>query len=289
LNNPIAKLVLLILTQYVNGYGDCFVGLKHLAEDCDLDVRTVRSRLDWLENIAKVIRRYPQFIDADGTRNTQRRGRQTTDLIRLLIEGVEQSSTEFEDEFRGSPDDPPRGDVRGDVGSDIYVSPPNKNLNMNMNYARSRSRAKAPAPARGKAIDSDPFDFVCHGTRWWRALEALDPDHMSKVPKNYYGVGKDANHTGWWFRRSQIKAALHHVNATGPPDDDSATDDATERNRDGEDDASDTRQLAASLRNTAQSLDDRASDRAGRGAPANGGSGDGHAAGMVRAANTAGS
>jgi hypothetical protein len=129
---------------------------------------------------------------------------------------------------------------------------------MNMNHAR-RARAKAHA-ARGKVVDSDPFDFVYHGTRWWRALEALDPDHMSKVPKNYYGVGKDANHTGWWFRRSQIKAALHHVNATGPPDDDSATN-QTEPNRDSDDDT--TRQSAASLRSAAQSLADRANHRTG--------------------------
>jgi len=84
LGNPYAKLVLSMLTIYVNGEGACFVGIGALAEDCELATETVRRRLAWLESIGAVLR-VPQWLDEHGRRNSDGRGKRTTDEIRLLV------------------------------------------------------------------------------------------------------------------------------------------------------------------------------------------------------------
>jgi hypothetical protein len=80
---------------------------------------------------------------------------------------------------------------------------------------RVRARAEGRAPARQKE-GVEPYDFVCHGTRQWRALVALDPDRMAVSPIRH-GVGDHANHTGFWFPRSLIQKALHEVAAARDP------------------------------------------------------------------------
>jgi hypothetical protein len=69
LNNPHAKLVLSMLSQYVNGDGICWVGIPSLAEDCELAVNTVRGRLAWLEEIGAIARK-PQWLDEFGRRKS---------------------------------------------------------------------------------------------------------------------------------------------------------------------------------------------------------------------------
>lgn len=86
LGNPHAKYVLCMLTLYVNGEGSCFVGAGQLAEDCELAIETVRKRLAFLEQIGAVAR-FAQWLDEHGRRNSDGRGRRTSDDIRLLIDG----------------------------------------------------------------------------------------------------------------------------------------------------------------------------------------------------------
>lgn len=105
LGNSFAKLILCMLALYVNGDGLCFVGVEHLAEDCELDTKTVRRRLQWLEDVAGVIEREPQWLAADGTRNSKGVGRRTTDTIRLLIGNGEGNSSDGD-----GPVSPPPGD-----------------------------------------------------------------------------------------------------------------------------------------------------------------------------------
>lgn len=85
LRNPYAKLVLCMITQYVQGDGTCFVGIKGLADDCELADETVRRRLAWLETVG-AITRLPQWLDENGRRNGDGRGKRTTDEIRLMFE-----------------------------------------------------------------------------------------------------------------------------------------------------------------------------------------------------------
>jgi Helix-turn-helix domain len=84
LNNPNAKTVLRALALYVNGDGTCFVGIEQLAEDTDLSADTVRRRLVWLEQIGAIVR-LPQWLDENGRRNGDGKGKRTSDEIRLLL------------------------------------------------------------------------------------------------------------------------------------------------------------------------------------------------------------
>lgn len=84
LRNPYAKLLLCMLTQYVNGEGICFVAISTLAEDCELSQGTIRSRLAWLETVG-AIARFPQWVDTAGKRNSDGRGKRTSDEIRLIL------------------------------------------------------------------------------------------------------------------------------------------------------------------------------------------------------------
>jgi hypothetical protein len=84
LSNPNGKSVLRGLAIYANSEGVCFVGIDQLAEDTDLSADTVRRRLVWLEQIG-AIARLPQWLDANGRRNGEGRGKRTSDEIRLLL------------------------------------------------------------------------------------------------------------------------------------------------------------------------------------------------------------
>ncbi|MGY4259740.1 hypothetical protein ACVI1L_006808 [Bradyrhizobium sp. USDA 4516] len=85
LGNPYAKSVLRAIGQYVDGDGLCWVGIPSLASDCDLSQDTVRRRLAWLEEVG-AIGRAAQWLDENGRRNGEGRGKRTTDLIRLLVD-----------------------------------------------------------------------------------------------------------------------------------------------------------------------------------------------------------
>lgn len=88
LNNPHAKLTLSMLSLYVDGDGYCFVAIPTLAFDTELSSQTVRSRLQWLEQVGAIVR-LPQWIDEYGRRNGEARGKRTSDLIRLMIDDDE--------------------------------------------------------------------------------------------------------------------------------------------------------------------------------------------------------
>ncbi|WP_257164781.1 helix-turn-helix domain-containing protein [Bradyrhizobium sp. SRS-191] len=85
LGNIQAKMVLSMLALYVDGDGVCFVGIPTLAEDCELSADTVRRRLSWLDEIG-AIRRTAQWLDSCGNRNTEGRGKRTSDKIKLLYD-----------------------------------------------------------------------------------------------------------------------------------------------------------------------------------------------------------
>ena len=85
LNNPNAKTVLRALALYIDGEGRAFVGIDQLSEDTDLSADTVRRRLVWLEQVGAIVR-LPQWLDANGMRNGEGRGKRTTDLIGLLVQ-----------------------------------------------------------------------------------------------------------------------------------------------------------------------------------------------------------
>lgn len=124
LGNPHAKLVLCMLTQYVNGAGVCWVSIPQLSEDCELAINTVRNRLTWLEDVG-AINRLPRYIDEYGRRTDKRGGKRTTDDIVLLIDAeIDRSEGENdadEGDNSGEISPPPGG---GLTSRETTVSPP---------------------------------------------------------------------------------------------------------------------------------------------------------------------
>ena len=217
LYNPLAKLLLCMLAGYVNGDGECWVGLNALAEDCDCDRKTIVNRLNFLQSRGLIIRKR-QWLSLGGDRNSEGRGKPTTDLIKLEIDVEDISTTDVKE-------------VSGPIGTESgppAVRQPSASVGIQagsvnepepeIRKTRVRARAEGRAPARQEV--EDPIQFVCHGTRQWRALVALDPHGMARKPVKR-GVGQHANHTGWYFPRSLIQKALDDVAvARGPPVDD---------------------------------------------------------------------
>ncbi|EJN15706.1 hypothetical protein PMI42_00724 [Bradyrhizobium sp. YR681] len=86
LRNLQASILLRSLSLYVDGDGIAFAAIPTLAEDCDgLSIDTVRRRLVWLEQVGAIARQ-PQWLDENGVRNGNGRGKRTTDQIRLLFD-----------------------------------------------------------------------------------------------------------------------------------------------------------------------------------------------------------
>jgi hypothetical protein len=198
LGNPLAKFVLCMLTLYVNGDGECFVGISQLAEDCELERKTVMARLAWLENVAKVIKRKRQWIDATGVRNGDRRGRPTTDLISLLIHSEEQNSIPPNNPVSGTPHVPQDHDLRSVSGTSRVppdqVSGPlavrlDGPLYPNLEEERKKEAA-ADTRAREPLISDEAFKLADEIT----SLVGLDPKHP---PPAWCGA---AMHVAKWLR-----------------------------------------------------------------------------------------
>lgn len=154
LGNAYAKSVLLALTAYINDEGACIAGLATLAEDTDLSVDTVRKRLKFLEEIG-VIARFPRWRDDYGRTNFDKRGKQTTDEIRLLIDA---DPDEIEERARAGA--PPRNasDVGGDVSDTGDVSPC---WQQGLNHPDQGSVRGGPGVGQG-LLCSHPLDSLNH-------------------------------------------------------------------------------------------------------------------------------
>jgi hypothetical protein len=245
LGNPLAKLLLCMLAGYVNSDGECWVGVNSLAQDCDCDRKTIMRRLEWLEQRGHITRQR-QWVTEDGDRNSRHDGRRTTDLIKLVIEDVEYSSIEsMSDEELQQMSGPPQGPEKGSqnevpgpsqgVPGPLAVrlrsvSGPTKEgpqyepfLEPEKKDARARARPPSGARSRAKkettkVPPADPFEFVCLNTHLWRALEKYRSSIGQAMPKFIHrGNGDHANHTGTFFRKSELSAASRCHHPPEPP------------------------------------------------------------------------
>lgn len=85
LGNPLAKAVLAAVANYMNEDGTAYPGIETLAQDTDIAENTIVARLRWCERIGaiEIVR---CWVDENGVRNTERRGRVTSNLIRFRFE-----------------------------------------------------------------------------------------------------------------------------------------------------------------------------------------------------------
>lgn len=135
LRNLQASILLRSLSLYVDGDGVAFAAIPTLAEDCDgLSIDTVRRRLVWLEQVGAIARQ-PQWLDENGVRNGQGRGKRTTDEIRLLFD-ADQEMIEARAQGRA-----PYVDADENSAKTTAISPSSQ-LGLNPNVS--------PAPALGQ-------------------------------------------------------------------------------------------------------------------------------------------
>lgn len=85
LNNPYAKSVIVAAANYVNEDGIAYPGIETLAQDTDISEETVIGRLRWCESIG-VIALFKNWVDENGIRNRDGRGRVTSSEIRFLMD-----------------------------------------------------------------------------------------------------------------------------------------------------------------------------------------------------------
>lgn len=96
-----AKSLLRAVADYAGEEGVCFPSLRRLARDCEFSEDTVRRKLKALEEGAWLVR-IKSWMDDQGRRNTEGRGRETSHEIRLLLSRASEPPVENnEDESNG--------------------------------------------------------------------------------------------------------------------------------------------------------------------------------------------
>jgi hypothetical protein len=175
LNNPHAKLLLCMLTQYVNGDGICWVSVPALSEDCELAQNTIRSRLRWLEEIGAIVC-MPQWIDEYGRRNGEGRGKRTSDDIRLMIEaeiefGAGQNETETAEPVAQVSPSPGEGLNPGDetVSTSLALQQPFTSVKGLTLEPEPELPPKPPEGGEGEAQDQGGSDEPEHFAPAWQA------------------------------------------------------------------------------------------------------------------------
>jgi hypothetical protein len=85
LGNPYAKAILMAVANYMNENGTAYPGVATLREDTDIAEDTIVSRLRWCESIG-AIALFKAWVDENGQRNLEGRGRVTSSEIRFLFD-----------------------------------------------------------------------------------------------------------------------------------------------------------------------------------------------------------
>ena len=85
LRNPYAKAVLMAIANYMNEDGAAWPGLATLSRDTDIAEDTIAARLRWCEEIGAIVQ-LKTWVDENGRRNHDRRGRPTSSEIRFCFD-----------------------------------------------------------------------------------------------------------------------------------------------------------------------------------------------------------
>ncbi len=213
LGNIHAKLILTMLSLYVDGEGMAFVSISSLADDCEMSGDTVRRRLAWLEEIG-AIGRTAQWLDEYGCRNGNGRGKRTTDLIRLMFDAdtdaIEARAAGRDLSMKStsiSPSQQPGLDVEAAASnSQILISPrlglaqPSHCSQGLISEPEPESPLKSPQgderePSTGLVEESEPEDFApawsaYPGREVMRRDLALE--EFRKLPKEKQGLCRAA-------------------------------------------------------------------------------------------------
>lgn len=85
LRNPYAKAILMAVANYMNEDGAAWPGLSTIAQDTDITEDTISARLRWCESIGMIVV-LKCWVDENGRRNYEKRGRPTSSEIRYVFD-----------------------------------------------------------------------------------------------------------------------------------------------------------------------------------------------------------
>lgn len=190
LGNHHGKSVLMALSLYVDGDGWGFPGVEQLADDCELSADTIRRRLAWLEEI-DAIRRWPQWINSKGCRNSDGEGKRTSDLIKMMVDAgndhlIEaRARGEIIDEEDGDDEDTEQISPRSRQGLSLVANTASPALALGQPSHCGEGLISEPEPelsplppSRGREIEEvsknveEPADFVA-AWRSWRGHQMM--------------------------------------------------------------------------------------------------------------------
>lgn len=83
--DSLAKSLLRGIADYADEHGHCFPSHARLARDCEMSVATVKRRLAQLEELSLLVT-FRCWLDDNGVRNREQRGRETSREIRLALD-----------------------------------------------------------------------------------------------------------------------------------------------------------------------------------------------------------
>ncbi|MGY4288872.1 hypothetical protein ACVWXO_008092 [Bradyrhizobium sp. LM2.7] len=176
LRNLPASVILRTLSLYVDGEGFAFVAIPTLAEDCDgMSSDTVRRRLVWLEQIG-AIARHPQWLDGNGVRNGEGRGRRTTDKIQLLFD-ADQDMIEARAQGRDV------GDDDAESAAETTVISPSSQLGLNSGVALGLPSVSPSSTCDQLISEPEPESSPKPPSRGFSETDGLDgketqPEHF---------------------------------------------------------------------------------------------------------------
>jgi hypothetical protein len=181
LGNPYAKSVLRAVALYTNDEGICIAGLSTLGEDSDLSEDTVRKRLKFLEEIG-AIARFAQWLDDRGRRNSEGRGKRTTDEIRLLLDA---DIDMIEARARGetaADDDPDAGEISPSQQQGLNPEPANRSPALAVGQP-SHSREDLISEPEPESSPHPPSGGECDHTDQGES----EPEHFAQFWAGYPG------------------------------------------------------------------------------------------------------
>ena len=179
------KSVLRAIADYADEFGHCWPSLARLAQDCDLSVDSVRRRLRTLEDIGLIVT-FRTWLDDNGKRNQDGKGRETSREIRLLLDVLRTRDDLESGNDNGDDGEPPLADSKGGVaggypsqqqgrgsrgarGGVALVPPP---------YEPSLNRESSPLPPPGEREGNISDDLN---------EEQTEPEHFLEMWESYPG------------------------------------------------------------------------------------------------------
>jgi hypothetical protein len=235
LGNPYAKAILLAVANYMNEDGIAWPGLVTISRDTDISEETVAKRLRWLESIGAIVL-FKTWLDENGRRNQNGRGKPTSSEIRFLFDAdadeISQAAKEGTEskplrgaalqshEQKSEVSTRPRGELNTEVQHPVSTQPapeqppPASDCSIEGNLEQEEDPPNPPLGGDRAQVDQDFEDDIAEFIREYpdsithlpqlrNVLAAMDKAERRKVVTAVRGY---AEHIRGWERRGRPKS-----------------------------------------------------------------------------------